>query len=87
VSVFLSSILLSLHRTIDDDDDDTDYDDTDYDGYDYHAIVDAGRIKEQFKLENGKFVVPAPLEDVYTRSPFIAQIFITGKTTLSCSVL
>ena len=84
--VFLSSILLSLHRTIDDDDD-TDYDDTDYDGYDYHAIVDAGRIKEQFKLENGKFVVPAPLEDVYTRSPFIAQIFITGKTALSCSVL
>ena len=50
-------------------------------------MVDAGRIKEQFKLENGKFVVPAPLEDVYTRSPFIAQIFITGKTGLSCSVV
>ena len=37
-----------------------------------------GRIKEQFKLENGKFVVPAPLEDVFCRSPYIAQIFITG---------
>jgi len=86
VPACLSSILSSLHRTIDDDDD-TDHDDTDYDGYDYHAIVDAGRIKEQFKLENGKFVVPAPLEDVYTRSPFIAQIFITGKTALNCSVV
>ena len=83
--VFHSSFYPSLlkHRTIDDDDDD----DTDYDGYDYHAMVDAGRIKEQFKLENGKFVVPAPLEDVYTRSPFIAQIFITGKTALSCIVV
>ena len=42
-------------------------------------IVIIGRIKEQFKLENGKFVVPASLEDAYTRSPYIAQIFITGK--------
>jgi long-chain acyl-CoA synthetase len=38
-----------------------------------------GRIKEQFKLENGKYVVPAPLEDVFARSPFIAQIFISGN--------
>jgi long-subunit acyl-CoA synthetase (AMP-forming) len=38
-----------------------------------------GRIKEQFKLENGKYVVPAPLEDLYSRSPFIAQMFITGN--------
>eukprot|EP01038_Epipyxis_sp_PR26KG_P004305 gene4305-6101_t len=37
-----------------------------------------GRIKEQYKLENGKYVVPAPLEDVYTRSPYIAQMFIYG---------
>ena len=38
-----------------------------------------GRIKEQFKLENGKYVVPAPLEDVYARSPYIAQIMICGN--------
>ena len=38
-----------------------------------------GRIKEQFKLENGKYVVPAPLEDVFARSPFIGQIFICGN--------
>jgi len=48
--------------------------------------VDTGRIKEQFKLENGKFVVPASLEDVYARSPFIAQIFITGMRELQCAV-
>jgi long-chain acyl-CoA synthetase len=33
-----------------------------------------GRIKEQFKLENGKFVVPAPMEDTLCRSPFISQV-------------
>jgi long-chain acyl-CoA synthetase len=37
-----------------------------------------GRIKEQFKLENGKYVVPAPMEDVFGRSPFIAQTFLYG---------
>jgi long-chain acyl-CoA synthetase len=44
-----------------------------------------GRIKEQFKLENGKYVVPAPLEDIYARSPFIAQIYISGNN-LPCPV-
>lgn len=37
-----------------------------------------GRIKEQYKLENGKYVVPAPLEDALTRSQFIAQTFLFG---------
>ncbi len=37
-----------------------------------------GRIKEQFKLENGKFVVPAPCEDVFTRGPYISQCMILG---------
>lgn len=37
-----------------------------------------GRIKEQFKLENGKFVVPAPIEDILCRGPFIAQSFLYG---------
>jgi long-chain acyl-CoA synthetase len=37
-----------------------------------------GRIKEQFKLENGKYVVPAPCEDAMTRSQFIAQTFMYG---------
>ena len=39
-----------------------------------------GRIKEQFKLENGKYVVPIPVEDAMCRSSFIAQVvFITLK--------
>tara|TARA_A100001035_G_C27766332_1_gene493895 strand:+ start:28 stop:1464 length:1437 start_codon:yes stop_codon:yes gene_type:complete len=37
-----------------------------------------GRIKEQYKLENGKYVVPAPLEDALTRSQFIAQTLVYG---------
>lgn len=37
-----------------------------------------GRIKEQYKLTNGKYVVPAPLEDMLSRSQFIAQAFIYG---------
>lgn len=37
-----------------------------------------GRIKEKYKLENGKYVVPAPLEEQYKLSPFINQIMIYG---------
>lgn len=37
-----------------------------------------GRIKEQFKLENGKYVVPAPLEDIYQRGPYIQQAYLYG---------
>ncbi|MCP3956587.1 MAG: long-chain fatty acid--CoA ligase, partial [bacterium] len=37
-----------------------------------------GRIKEQYKLENGKYVVPGPLEELLQLSPFITQAFIHG---------
>jgi long-chain acyl-CoA synthetase len=37
-----------------------------------------GRIKEQYKLENGKYVVPAPLEEQLQLSPFILQAYIDG---------
>jgi long-chain acyl-CoA synthetase len=37
-----------------------------------------GRIKEQYKLENGKYVVPAPLEELLQLSPYIGQAFIHG---------
>ncbi len=46
----------------------------DADGYLYIT----GRIKEQYKLENGKYVVPAPLEELLQLSPFIIQAFIHG---------
>jgi long-chain acyl-CoA synthetase len=37
-----------------------------------------GRLKEQYKLENGKFVAPAPLEEKLKLSPFIANVMIYG---------
>lgn len=37
-----------------------------------------GRIKEQYKLENGKYVVPTPLEEQIKLSPFIANVMVYG---------
>lgn len=38
----------------------------------------SGRIKEQYKLQNGKFVSPSPMEDTYNRSMFISQTVVCG---------
>ncbi len=38
-----------------------------------------GRIKEQYKLENGKYVVPSPLEEELKLSPFVANVMIFGS--------
>jgi long-chain acyl-CoA synthetase len=37
-----------------------------------------GRVKEIYKLENGRYVAPARLEESITLSPFIAQAFVHG---------
>lgn len=37
-----------------------------------------GRVKEQYKLENGKYVVPAPIEEQLSLSPYILQCMIEG---------
>jgi long-chain acyl-CoA synthetase len=37
-----------------------------------------GRIKEQYKLENGKYVVPTPLEEALKLSPYIANVMVFG---------
>lgn len=37
-----------------------------------------GRIKEQYKLENGKYVVPSPLEEELKLSPFILNVMLHG---------
>jgi long-chain acyl-CoA synthetase len=37
-----------------------------------------GTLKELFKLANGSYVAPAPLEEAIQRSPFIEQCFIYG---------
>jgi long-chain acyl-CoA synthetase len=41
-----------------------------------------GRIKEQYKLENGKYVAPAPLEEKIKLSPFIVSAMIFGDNRL-----
>ena len=46
----------------------------DRDGY----LFITGRIKEQYKLQNGKYVAPAPLEENLKLSPFIANVMIYG---------
>jgi len=50
----------------------------DADGY----LFITGRIKEQYKLENGKYVVPAPLEEQLKLSGFINQAMIFGANKL-----
>ncbi|KAG7349354.1 AMP-dependent synthetase and ligase [Nitzschia inconspicua] len=37
-----------------------------------------GRIKEQYKLENGKYVVPTPIENAISMSRFISQVVLCG---------
>ncbi|MGH7272754.1 MAG: AMP-binding protein, partial [Polyangiaceae bacterium] len=37
-----------------------------------------GRIKEQYKLENGKYVVPTPLEEEIKLSPYVANAMVYG---------
>ncbi|AKT39261.1 AMP-dependent synthetase/ligase [Chondromyces crocatus] len=41
-----------------------------------------GRIKEQYKLENGKYVAPAPLEEQLKLSPFILNTMVYGDNRL-----
>jgi len=41
-----------------------------------------GRIKEQYKLENGKYVVPAPLEEQLKLSGYINQALVFGDNKL-----
>ena len=42
-----------------------------------------GRIKEQYKLENGKYVVPSPLEGQLQLNGFIAQAMVYGMNKLN----
>jgi long-chain acyl-CoA synthetase len=46
----------------------------DEDGY----LFITGRIKEQYKLETGKYVVPSPLEEDLKLSPYIVNIMLHG---------
>jgi long-chain acyl-CoA synthetase len=37
-----------------------------------------GRIKEQYKLENGKYVVPVPIEEAIKLSPWLVNVMVHG---------
>jgi long-chain acyl-CoA synthetase len=37
-----------------------------------------GRLKEQYKLENGKYVVPTPLEEQLKLSPYVLNVMVYG---------
>ena len=41
-----------------------------------------GRVKSQFKLENGKYVSPAPLEENVALSPYIESAVLDGRNML-----
>jgi long-chain acyl-CoA synthetase len=47
----------------------------DADGY----LFIRGRIKEQYKLENGKYVVPSPIEEQLQLSGYIMQAMVYGE--------
>jgi long-chain acyl-CoA synthetase len=47
----------------------------DQDGY----LFITGRVKELYKLENGRYVAPAPLEEKLQLSPYIAQTLVYGS--------
>ncbi len=41
-----------------------------------------GRLKELYKLQNGKYVAPAPLEEKLKLSPFITNVMVYGDNRL-----
>jgi len=47
----------------------------DADGY----LFIRGRIKEQYKLENGKYVVPSPIEEQLQLSGYVSQVMVYGE--------
>jgi long-chain acyl-CoA synthetase len=46
-----------------------------------------GRLKEQFKLRNGKFVVPAPLEEALKLSVYVDEVMVVGDNRDHTAVL
>ena len=42
------------------------------------------RCKSYFKLRQGVFVAPQPVEEVLQESPYVRQIFVWGASTMRC---
>lgn len=55
----------------------------DADGY----LFITGRLKDQFKLENGKYVFPAGLEEIIDLNPMVASSMVCGDGRPSCAAL
>jgi long-chain acyl-CoA synthetase len=46
-----------------------------------------GRVKEQFKLENGKYVAPSPLEEALKLSALVEQCCVDGRSKIKTVTL
>lgn len=46
-------------------------------------LIIKGRIKSQFKLPNGEYVTPEPIEDALRASPYIKEAVVVGDTAKS----
>lgn len=44
------------------------------------------RKKHIFKLSQGEYIAPEKLENIFIRSPFVAQIFVHGESLKSCLI-
>ena len=50
-------------------------------------LVITGRIKEQYKLHNGKYVVPTPLEEHFKLSPYVSNCMLFGADKPYCVLI
>ncbi|HMA92398.1 MAG TPA: long-chain fatty acid--CoA ligase [Polyangiaceae bacterium] len=55
----------------------------DEDGY----LVVSGRIKEQYKLSNGKYVAPSPIEERLKQSPLVENCILYGADESFCVLI